>query len=393
MRWPDQLRLRVRSLLRRGRVDEELSRELRFHLDQQTDEHIAAGMTPRDARFAALRETGNVLRISEECRDTRGLSPLDDLTQDVRYALRTLARNPGFAGVSILTLALGIGLTTGVFSVVSAVLLRPLPYDDADRLVAIVENVPAAETFRGVAMRTSAMNQDEILWWRTHAQTLHLAAAMPVRQTIRTADRTVRLSGLRVSPAWFEIYGVQPARGRWLRPDEERPDADVIVISTAMWREFLGSDPRVLERTIVLDARSYRVVGVMPANVFANIAFWLPFFAEPSTPDATTFVSVTSRLRDGVSLEAAAAGSYRLQTVSDDGVRVWADGALLIDNWTRHAPVTNTTVPIALRAGQRVSLRIEYFDSGGSATLHLLWQPPGETAFSAVPAGRLYSGT
>jgi len=307
MRWPDQLRLRVRSLLRRGRVDEELSRELRFHLDQQTDEHIAAGMTPRDARFAALREMGNVLRISEECRDARGLRPLDDLKQDVRYALRTLARNPGFAGVSILTLALGIGLTTGVFSVVSAVLLRPLPYDDADRLVAIVENVPAAENFRGVAMRTSAMNQDEILWWRTHAQTLHVAAATPVRQTIRTADRTVRLSGLRVSPTWFEIYGVQPARGRWLRPDEERPDADVIVISTAMWREFLGSDPRVLERTIVLDARSYRVVGVMPANVFANIAFWLPFFAEPSTPDATTFVSVTSRLRDGVSLEAAAA--------------------------------------------------------------------------------------
>src|SRR5688572_24797892 len=108
MRWPDKLRLRLRSLLRRTRVDAELDREMRFHLEQQIGENIAAGMTPDDARSAALRTVGNFTQITEQCRDTRGLNLLDDVQRDTAYALRTLAKHPGFTAVAIVTLALGI---------------------------------------------------------------------------------------------------------------------------------------------------------------------------------------------------------------------------------------------------------------------------------------------
>jgi putative ABC transport system permease protein len=285
----------------------DLDREIRDHIERETEENIQRGLPPAEARRQALVRFGSVALVKEDARAVWTSLWLEQLLQDVRYAWRTFFRNRTFALVAVLTLALGIGITTSVFSVVSAVLLRPLPYPGADRLVSIVENVPAIESVRGVATRTSAMSQDEFLWWRTHTKTLHMAATMRESGTMMTPDGTVRLSGSRVSPAWFQMYGVQPALGRWLRPDEERLDARVIVLSTAMWRRYFGSDPNVLERTIVMGGRSYSVVGVMPAEFDGGSAFWIPFAVEPSQPGATTFVGVTSRLRDGVSFDAAAA--------------------------------------------------------------------------------------
>src|SRR5215831_15747291 len=136
--WFYTVPLRLRSLFRRRQVEQELDEELRYHIEQQIEEHIAKGMTSEEARYAALRAMGGVERRKEECRDMRRVRSIESLAQDLRYALRTLRRNPVFSVVALLTLAIGIGSTTAIFSVVHALLLKPLPYPDSDRLVRLV---------------------------------------------------------------------------------------------------------------------------------------------------------------------------------------------------------------------------------------------------------------
>ena len=230
-----------------------------------------------------------------------------ELRADVRYALRGFKRTPGIAAIIVLTLAIGLGATAAIFSVVNAVLLRPLPYAEPERLVQIVENVPAAESFGGIAQRRSAMNVDEFNSWRENSKTLsHIAVMQREGRTLATPDGSVQIYGQRVSPARFAMRGVQPLMGRWLLPDDERPDTDVVVLSEVTWRQYFNSDPSILERTIELDGRAYTVVGVMPP-AFGEDAFWTAFFVPPPSPGRFMFVAAEARLAEGVTLEAASA--------------------------------------------------------------------------------------
>jgi hypothetical protein len=218
----------------RRRRDDDFGAEIQAHVALETDRLIGEGLSPEEARAAARRAFGNVTRTKERFYESRRLLWLDELRQDVRYALRSFGRTPGFTAVAVLTLALGIGATTAIFSVVSAVLLQPSPYPTADRQVQIVENVPAEESFSGRAMRIASMNPVEVAWWRDNARMLAgLAVTVPDTRTLSTPDGTVRVTGARVSPALFAMRNVRPILGRWLYADEARPDARVVVRSPA----------------------------------------------------------------------------------------------------------------------------------------------------------------
>ncbi len=232
---------------------------------------------------------------------------LQEVKSDIRYALRGFKRTPGLTIITVLTLAVGLGATAAIFSVVNAVLLRPLPYAEPERLVQIVEHVPAAEGFGGVAQRRAAMGNNDFDFWRQNSKALsHIAMMQREGRTFATGDGSVQLYGQSVSPALFAMRGVPPLMGRGLLPDDERPDTDVVVLSEAMWREYFNSAPDVVGRRVELDGRARTVVGVMPP-AFGEEAFWTPMIVVPSTGPGGFFGPAQARLADGVSLETASA--------------------------------------------------------------------------------------
>jgi predicted permease len=232
---------------------------------------------------------------------------LQEIAADIRYALRGFKRTRGLTIITVLTLAVGLGATAAIFSVVNAVLLRPLPYAEPERLVQIVEHVPAAEGFGGVAQRRAAMGNNDFDWWRQNSKTLsHIAMWQREGLTFATVDGSVQLYGQRVSPSLFAMRGVPPLMGRGLLPDDERPDTDVVVVSEAMWREYFNSAPDIVGRRIELDGRARTVVGVMPP-AFGEDAFWTPLIVVPTTGPGGFFGPAQAQLASGVSLETASA--------------------------------------------------------------------------------------
>jgi len=297
----------LRSLFRRNREEQELDEELRGYLDMSAEHKMSAGMSGDDAMRSARVEFGSLDSVKEQVRDVGWESFVETVWQDIRFAVRTLMKEPGFTAVAVLTLALGIGATTAIFSIVSAVLWQPLPYPNAAQIVQIIENVPAEESMSGRAMRMPSMSPEEFNWWRKNVRVLAaMAVSMPDTRTMMTADGAVRLTGQSVSPSLFTIRSVQPVLGRGLYADEERPDAAVVVLSEDTWRRYFGSDLNIINRDVALSGQSYTVVGVMPPE-FGDQAYWTPYAVAPSRQGATELLRVIALLREGISPEAATA--------------------------------------------------------------------------------------
>jgi putative ABC transport system permease protein len=231
------------------------------------------------------------------------------LIQDVRYAWRQMLASPGFTLVAILTLGLGIGANTAIFSIVDSILLKPLPYRDSDRLVRIIENLPAEESSSGGPQRTTRMSPGVFTEWRTRSTTL---SGMSMERSLSmtfAGPEAVRLVGLEASPALFSMLDTQPVLGRAFQTDDETPGSDnVVVLSYPAWQRYFGGDSHIIGKTVTLDTALYTVVGVMPRGFSypnAQTDFWKPM-AFPLR-EQIFGLPVIARLKDGVSIEAAEA--------------------------------------------------------------------------------------
>lgn len=311
----DVMRLRIRSLLRRNRVEVELDKELRYHLDRQTEENIAAGMSPREAREMAMRMFGGVTQVGEECRDKRGTQYLENFVQDLHYAGRTLAKNLSFTVVIILTLGLAIGANSAIFSVIDGVLLKPLPYPQAERIVRLFYCSSSYPQF--------PLNPWDFLDFRARNRSFESFAIYTHAdvQLSGTSGDPVKLSAFRVTAGYFRVLGVQPARGREFDFSEERPHSgNVVILSDRVWRNQFGAAPDILGRKVMLESEPFTVVGVMPAgldhpgNSYNAVAYgdtvdaWTPFtFDGNSQNRGAHFVEGIGRLKPGVTAEQAAA--------------------------------------------------------------------------------------
>lgn len=295
---------RLRSLTRRGTVEGELDDELRFHMEREIRKHMDAGLPRDEATRRARMAFGGLEHVKEECRDSRGISMFDVAMQDLRYALRVLFKSPGFTVVAVLSLALGIGANTAVFSLVNAVLLRPLPYPQPERIVHLTRQI-GGEFY-------DALSIPQMQFWQEHSTVFASIAGHR-----GTGERTL-VAGLMRDPIkataittdFFRTLGIAPVLGREFEPDETRPGGPRgIILSDALWRRIFSADPNVLGRAVTLDEDSYTVVGVLPPS------FWFPQATDAFTPlrpsgglmDTGTNTEVLARLRPGITPQQAQA--------------------------------------------------------------------------------------
>jgi len=303
-RWIYTLPLRLRSLFRRSQVERELDEELRCHLEARIQHEIAAGKTPEEARYAALRAMDGMEQRKEECRDMRHMNLIDNLVRDVRYALRTLTRSPGFTVAALLALGLGIGANTAVFSVVNGVLLRPLPYPEPERLVMIFTSRPHSE--RGSA------SVAEFLDWRAVSRSFEtLDAADQSRFTLTGDGEAVQISGLSVTATFFETLKARPILGRTFEDGEDQPGRDLtVVLGERLWRGRYGSNPDIVGKVVTLEGRPHTVIGVMPASFEfwqRDVEAWVVLPLRPPARRGPHFLRGLARLRPGVTIEQATA--------------------------------------------------------------------------------------
>jgi putative ABC transport system permease protein len=312
----DRLRVHLRTLLQRGRAERDLREELQFHLDHETSKRIASGANPEDARRAAARAIGGVDQVKEQVRDAWGLHWLAWLRQDLRYAMRLLHANPGFAATAMLTAAIGVGATTAIFSIVYGVMLRPLPYPQPDRLVALwSKNV---RTGQGHSMVRSADHRD----WRQQNRVFEdVALIRHIANLNLTSDgEPARLNGVRISANLLPILGVTPLIGRGFHEDENTIGNEfVALLSYELWQHRFNGDPNVVGRSIRMGGSSYIVVGVMKPDFHypsREFEIWVPLTLDPSdfvTRGSHSFLSV-ARLKPGVTLQQAQADMDRVAT-------------------------------------------------------------------------------
>jgi putative ABC transport system permease protein len=308
MRWVKSATHRFRSLFGKNAVEHELDQELRFHLERQIAENVAVGMAPEEARRAAIREFGGVEQVKEECRDERRVNRLETLGVDLRYGLRTLRKSPGFAAVSVLTLALGIGANTAVFSMVNALLLHPYKFHDLDTLVRVWEDLGIDEGYE--ARRIAPADAEDL---RGGTQVFESMTTFGWRNFNLSKEGNIQpVLGCRVSANFFDVLGVAPAAGRLFTPSEEQTGLDqVAVVSHGMWQRRFGGDPQLIGKTVQLNGWSYTVIGIMPKDFDfpVPVELWVPLALTPAdrAERAELNLEALARLKPGVSVAQARA--------------------------------------------------------------------------------------
>jgi predicted permease len=306
---------RLLNTLRRGRVDRDLQREFRFHVAERIDQLRAEGMSLDEARLAAQKQFGNALRIREDTHEMNNIGWIERLTNDLRVTLRMIRKSPGFALAAIMTLALGIGATTAVFSVVNAVLIRPLPYPDPDRIVGVWHSAQ----FQGITSNNIRLSSTMYLTYREHAETFaDFGLWRPTRASVTGVGEPEQVPALVVTYGTLPAVGVAPMLGRWFTAsDDSAGTPETVILSYGYWQRRFAGNPSVLGTSVTIDSRPREVIGVLPQSFrFLNTeaAVILPqrFQGADLLPnDVHSYVGI-ARLKPGVSLAQANADVGRM---------------------------------------------------------------------------------
>jgi predicted permease len=309
---PGRLWRRLRALLRRGELDRELDEELRYHLEREAELHAAGGMGPEEARRAALRDfgdSGGVTQSREQCREARGVRPVEDLRQDIVFGLRVLRRNPVFSLVAVATLALGVGANTALFSITNAVVFRPLPFAEAERLLTLWECSAKSEAARVIVSPANYLD------WREQTRSFEeMGAYTEDFYNISEDDsRPERVAAANATPSLFRALGVRPVLGRTFLPEEGLSEAGrAVLLSHGLWRRRFGGDPSVVGKTVRLNGPEYTVVGVLPPDFIISARRYEVYRAMGLSDTQRVnrrgrYLMGIARLRPGVTAEQARA--------------------------------------------------------------------------------------
>src|SRR6266478_3847314 len=355
--WFYTLRLRLRSFFRRKQVDQELKDELRDHLEHPIKENLAAGMSPEDARYSALRALGGMTQIEQQCRDARGGSVIEDLVQDLRYGLRQLCGSPGFSFLAILCLILGIGASAAVFSWIEGILFRPYPaIAHQERLLALAGTAPGESGSTGISW------PDFLDLQRSCTLCEAFFVSKITGSTLSIGDRAEITTGSIVSANYFDAIGVHPILGRGFEPDEDvGSDAHpVVVISYQLWRKRFKGDPQIVGKMQRLNNVPHTIIGVAPEGFYGTFVGWAVHFWVPASMEET-FES----------------GGYKLE---DRGAR-WIEGYVRLKPGVARAQAQEEISAIATRLQTNYSAT----NRGRGIRLWPLWQTPFNNAGTLLP--------
>jgi len=295
-----------RRYFRRGRLDARIARDAEFYIDQETEDNIGRGMSPRDARAAAMRKFGNRTLIREEVYRMNTVAIVESAWQDLRYACRGIRQNPGFAAAAVLTLALGIGGNTAIFTVVRSVILKPLDYPHPDRLVKIAESDPDTPVPETIDFTTA---------WDLRAASRsfeNLSLFHYSSVVLASQENPEVIAGMRINADYFQTLGIRMQLGRDFTPGEDLPKTRYeVILAHGIWMRRFGGDPKIVGRDLRLNTSSFRVVGVLPASyrpVKDDAEVYLPLGYDLGLPEACRgcqHLQAIGRLRPGISVERA----------------------------------------------------------------------------------------
>jgi putative ABC transport system permease protein len=296
---------KLRWLIKRSDKEGELREELQFHLAEDAEERRAEGLPEDEARWAARRELGNLTLLEENTRATWGWTRLEQLARDAGYGLRQVRRNPGFSFIAIATLALGIGGITAMFSAFDTILIRPLPYADADRLVMVWDNLNRKGT------KSYPAPAEWLTWRRDNTVFADIALTQPAAATLSGDAEPEQVPARKTSGNLWRVLGVNPLIGRAFTEEEDEKGVRVVVISHGLWQRRYGASPDVVGRKITVNDNAYEVIGVMPPDFYfmpaRDVAIWMPasFPAWMRRNFSWHDAEVVARLKPGVTLEHA----------------------------------------------------------------------------------------